>query len=71
MIKLSMERAIRRMSFDYERKEEDLKEKYNIMAKREGNMEKFKINLITSEGLRDITVQNADNKEDESDNNQL
>lgn len=66
-----MERAIRRMSFDYERKEEDLKEKYNIMAKREGNMEKFKINLITSEGLRDITVQNADNKEDESDNNQL
>lgn len=63
--KLSIERAIRRMSYDYERKEEQLKETYSFMMKREENMERYKLNLISGEGQKSITVANADGNDGE------
>lgn len=63
--KLAIERAIRRMSYDYERKEEQLKETYSFMMKREENMERYKLNLISGEGQKSITVANADGNEAE------
>lgn len=44
LTKMALERAIRRMSYDYERKEEQLKERHSFLLQREANMEKYKLN---------------------------
>ena len=59
---LAIERAIRRMSYDYERREEQLKQKYCFMQKRESNLSRYKFSVGN-----DITVTNAEEgKEDRS-----